>query len=230
MIARPRTLGSATPGATSRATQERVTPLVTTLVLRAVVNGAFAMWLATRAPGWLDIFSTGAAYALADGALGLLVGVWIIRRKSRPVGSLLIALVWTDALLRCGAGLAILVFPGIPQFPITLVLFYGALGSWAASAGVVAMVTWFVAFEHEHVHGPKRQPHSPSHALFDPLAVAGLLALMLAAYALVAGPPASADELRIAAGAASGALSLVFLVAAVGATRPQGRGSGSSPQ
>ena len=203
----------------SFASGQRVFPLVASLVLRAGVNAAFAVWLATRVPDWVDIFSGGAVYALADGVLGLLTGAWLLRQRSHPVGSFLVALVFTDALLRCAAGVAALVFPGIPHFPITLVLFYGALGAWAASAGVVAIAAWFVAYEHEHAHGPAHQPRSPSHALFDPLAVAGLIALMFAGYALIEGPPASDEALRIAAGAASGLLSLVFLVAAYGAAR-----------
>jgi hypothetical protein len=77
------------------------------------------------------------------------------------------------------------------------------------------MVTWFIAHEHQ-----KEIPHPPSsrtHALFDPLAAAGLIALLLAGYAFIMGPPATADALRVAAGAASGALALVFLIAAFGA-------------
>jgi len=53
--------------------------------------------------------------------------------------------------------------------------------------------------------------------VFDPLAVAGLIAFLLAGYAFIMGPPAAAESLRVAAGATSGALGLVFLVAALGA-------------
>ncbi|MEX2177242.1 MAG: hypothetical protein WD801_00935 [Gemmatimonadaceae bacterium] len=173
------------------------------------------MWLLTRVPVWLEIFAMGAKYALADGVIGLLTVALLARRK--PIGAPppLLSLVLADAVLRCTAGIATLAFPGIPYFPITLVLFYGALGVWAASAGVIAMVAWFVAHEHEK-DGRHRSP-SRTHALFDPLAAAGLIAFLLAGYAFIVGPPASAEALRLAAGSASGALALVLLVAASGA-------------
>lgn len=44
-----------------------------------------------------------------------------------------------------------------------------------------------------------------------------MIALMLACYAFVVGPPATAESLRIAAGVASAALGVVFLIAALGA-------------
>lgn len=212
----PRAIGSASP--------TRAFPLVATLLLRACVNGAFALWLLARASVWIDIFQAGAVYALADGALGLMTVVLLVRHK--PIGAppLLVSMTLADAVLRFGAGVAIRALPGIPYFSLTIVLFFGALGAWAASTGLIAMLAWFVAHEREKDAG--RRSRSRTHALFDPLAAAGLIAFMLAVYALVVGPPSTAEALRIAAGAASGALALVFLIAAFGAAgrrRLQGR-------
>jgi len=171
--------------------------------------------LFTRAPVWLDIFSVGANYALVDGLLGLLTVVLLARQKLIGTPPPLVSMMLADAVLRCGAGIAILALPGIPYFPITLVLFYGVLGVWAASAGVIAMIAWFVA--HERSKEASLGSPSRTHALFDPLEAAGLIALMLAGYAFLVGPPATAETLHIAAGVACGALAVVFLVAAFGA-------------
>jgi hypothetical protein len=190
-------------------------PLAAALLLRACVNGAFVVWLLTRAPLWLEIFAMGAKYAIADGVIGLLTVALLARQK--PIGAPppLVSLLLADAALRCAAGIATLALPGIPYFPITLVLFYGALGAWAASAGVIAMVAWFVA--HEHEQDVRNRSPSRTHALFDPLVAAGLIAIMLAGYAFIVGPPTTAEALRLAAGSASGALAVVLLVAASGA-------------
>jgi hypothetical protein len=209
--------GAPVPAVTSFATESRL--LVATLLLRAAVNGVFALWLLARESVWNDIFLGGAVYAIVDGALGLTTSVLFIRHEAIGAPPMLVSIVLTDAVLRVSAGLAILAFPGISDFPITIVLFFGALGAWAAIAGVIAIEAWFLTRERKN--GSSTQRRSRTHALFDPLAAAGLLAGMLAVYALIVGPPASAEALRVAGGAASGALGLVFLVAAfsVGADR-----------
>lgn len=197
------------------ASATRAVALVATLLLRACVNAAFAVWLFTRAPVWLDIFSAGAVYALADGTFGLISVLLLLRQPQFAVPPQLVAMVLVDAILRCAAGIAILALPGFPYFPITLVLLYGTLGTWAASAGVMAMVAWLIAHAREKSAG--RRSGSRVHALFHPFEAAGLLALGLAGYAFLVGPPVTAGTLRTAAGAASAALGLIFLVAAVGA-------------
>jgi len=189
-------------------------PLVATLLLRACVNGVFAVWLFARAPVWIDIFWAGANYALVDGALGLITFVLLVRHEPLSAPPQLVSMIVADAVLRLGAGAAIHALPGIPYFPIALVLFYGALGTWAATAGVIAMAAWFVAHGHRKDAG---RPRPWTHALFDPFAGAGLIAIVLAVYAFAVGPPATAEALRTATGAASATLALVFLVAAFGA-------------
>jgi hypothetical protein len=191
--------------------------LVATLLLRACVNGALAVWLLARDLAWIDIFRIGAAYAIVDGCLGLLTGALLVRHEWRGAPPQLVSMVLTDAVLRVSAGLAIFAFPGIPDFPITLVLFFGALGAWAAIAGVIATVGWFAV--HEREKNSSHRPRSRTHALFDPLAAAGLIALLLAVYAVIVGPPATDKALRVAAGVASGSLVLVFLVAAFSVAR-----------
>ena len=55
--------------------------------------------------------------------------------------------------------------------------------------------------------------------MFDPLSVEGVLALLLAVYAVIVGPPSTADALRVAGGVASGSFALVLLIAAYGLAR-----------
>jgi len=183
--------------------------LSTTLVLRACVNGTFAIWALAFTPGWFEIFWIGSVYALVDGALGIATTMLLIRR--RPVGAppLLVAMVLADALLRVMAGVLIRVFPGLPDNPLTAVLFFGVLAGWAAVAGITAIVAWLIAHEFHHV----RRALSPVRAVFDPLSGAGLIALALAAYAIVRGPPATAEALSACVAAATAAQMLVFMVA-----------------
>ena len=182
-----------------------------TLLLRAAVNGSFMIWLLTFKPTWADIFWTGSFYAFADGTLGLLSGVLLARHLPVSAPPVLVSMVLADAVMRVCAGVAIHVFPGIPYFPLTVVLFFGVLGAWAAAAGAIAMIAWLTT----HRHHAKEEKRSRLHALFDPLSVAGLVALVVAVYSIIAGPPSNAGELRIAASAASAALAFVFLAAVV---------------
>lgn len=190
--------------------------VVAALLLRACVNGAFMTWLLAVSPGWVDVFHGGALYAIADGAVGLML-VLLIGLRS-PIGApvTLVAVTSVDALMRLAAGAALLMLPGIPQVPITIVLFYGIIGVWAASAGTIAIVASVIAHAHRHTG---TSSHSASHAMFDPLSVEGVIALMLALYALAVGPPSTAEELRVAGGVASGSFALLLLVAARGVLR-----------
>jgi hypothetical protein len=189
--------------------------LAVTLAMRCIVNAWFALWLITLEPGWFDIFRIGSMYALADGALGFL-SVLLLAPGS-PVGSppLLQVTTFADALLRISAGVALRLLPGIPDFPVTEVAFFGAIGACAAFLGLIALVSWLVRAFH-HSRGPQAE-YVSAHALFDPLAITGLLALMLGLYTFVSGPPSTVDGLRVAAACWSAALGLAFLIAAVGA-------------
>jgi hypothetical protein len=195
-------------------------PLVVgALLLRGCINGAFVVWLLTYSPPWLDVFRGGALYAIADGVVGLLIVGLIGWRTPINAPSSLLAVTLIDALLRLAAGAAILTFPGLPEIPITIVLFYGVIGAWAAAAGTIAVVTAVVAHGHAHMG---TRPRSAVHAMFDPLSVEGAVALMLAIYALVVGPPSTADALRGAGAVASGSFAVVLLIAAYGvAKRPR---------
>lgn len=183
--------------------------LSTVLLLRSFVNGAITIWLLTHTATWSDVFRAASIYALVDGALGLVSAPLLARRQPIDAPPLLVSLVVTDALLRILVGLAIRHLPGLTDTPLTIVLMFGALGIWAATAGAVAIVAWMIG--HEHHRAGKRRTRV--HALFDPLSAAGLVALALAIYALTVGPPATADRLRTTGAVVSGTLTVVFLAA-----------------
>jgi hypothetical protein len=191
-------------------TLANVLSLRATLLLRACVNGVFTLWVLTGGPGWTDIFAAGSTYALIDGALGLLTGALLARRRPVSAPPLLVSMVLTDALLRIAAGVTVRAFPGVADIPIAVVLFFGALGAWAAVAGIVALAAWLIAHERHHAGSRSRV-----HALFDPLSAAGLVALALAVYAIIVGPPSTARQLQTTVATATAALTIVFLSALV---------------
>ena len=199
------------PPASGRSATAGLYALSAILLLRAAVNGVMTIWLLTHGTIWSQVFDAGSVYSLIDGALGLVTAPLLSRRQ--PVGAppILVAIVVTDAVIRIAIGLAIRVFPGLAMTPITIVLFFGALGVWAATAGAIAIAAWILGHEH-HRRGKKR---TRVHALFDPLSAAGLVALALALYALTLGPPATARSLRIAGAVVSGTLTVVLLAALV---------------
>lgn len=192
--------------------------LAVTLLLRSGINGAFAGWLVTQQPRWSEIFQMGSNYALADGALGLLSVALLMPRPPGGAPPLLRATTFADAFLRISAGIALRTLPGIPDFPVSAVVLFGILGVCAALLGAIALVAWLI--RHAQRETPAPTPYTSAHALFDPLAMTGLVALILAAYALLVGPPATATALRNVGASWSIALALAFLVAAIGAVPP----------
>jgi hypothetical protein len=213
------------------ATRRGTIALDSTLLARALVHAAFMVWLLSAAPGWSDIFWIGSAFGLVDGSLGLLTA-FLATRVPVSAPPKLVALVLVDAFMRIAAGVAIQLLPGIVDIPIVLVLFFGALGTWAAMGGATAIGVLLVSHARHHPAG-NAAASSRVHALFDPLASAGFVALGLAVFAFAVGPPATAAELRTTAIVASGALTIIFTIAAASATRaylrPRSRVTESEP-
>lgn len=191
-------------------------PLALTLLARAVTHAAFLIWVLAADPAWFDVFWVGGAYGLADGTLGLVTALLLARRTPIAAPPLLVGMVLADGVMRLAAGIALRAFPGIPDIPIAVVLYFGALGSWAAVAGAIAVGGWLFAHTRHDRAGSGR---ARVLALFDPLSAAGLVALGLALYAVIMGPPASTRELHMYAAVACAGLSCVFAAAAAGALR-----------
>jgi hypothetical protein len=199
----------------SRGAFARELALAVTLLFRGGINGAFAVWLVTQHPRWSEIFQMGSSYAFADGALGLLSVALLMPRPPGGAPPLLRATTFADALLRIGGGIALRTLPGIPDFPVSAVALFGVLGTCAAVLGVIALVAWLI--RHAKRETPAPTPYSSAHALFDPLAMTGLVALIFGGYALLVGPPSTSAGLRTLGASWTGVLALAFLVAAIGA-------------
>jgi len=181
---------------------------------RALVNGLFACWLFARGPTWDDVFAAASIYALADGALALVTTAVLASRPGRLGAPFLLSMTATNALILIAAGVALRVWPGISGFPVTLVMFYGAVGVWAASLGAVAIAMAVRVIVHDR--GADRRHRLRDHELVDPIVIGGLVAILFVAYALIVGPPTDAPTLRHVAGLGTGLLAVVFLTASIG--------------
>jgi hypothetical protein len=92
-------------------------------------------------------------------------------------------------------------------------LLFGIIGVAVAAVGLVVMIAWLMR--------RVRAGHSWSitqDELFDPLAVAALIAFVVG-YTLFMAPPTTVGALRAMGAGVCGALTLVFVVAAFGARR-----------
>jgi hypothetical protein len=191
--------------------------LVAVLSARGIVNGTFAIWLLTQHPRWADVFAVGSTYGFVDGALGLVTVVLLLPRTPDGAPPLLRVTTLLDALVRLGVSVAIRALPGIPDTPITIMLFFATLAAYALGLGVVAIVVWLIGHARWRKGSSTWRPGTGE--LFDPLAVAGVLVLGVVAYSLHFGPAASVERLRSDAMWISGGFAFAFLVAAAGAVR-----------
>ena len=191
--------------------------LVAVLSARGIVNGTFAFWLLAQHPRWADVFRVGSTYGLVDGALGLVTVVLLLPRTPSGSPPMLRVTTLLDALVRLAVSFAIRALPGIPDTPITTLLFFSALAAYALGLGVVAVLVWLVGHARWRKGSSTRRPGTGE--LFDPLAVAGVLVLGVVAYSLHFGPPASVQRLRSDAVWISSGFAIAFFVAAAGAVR-----------
>ncbi len=192
---------------------ERGELLAGTFLLRSGIHAAFALWLAVAQPGWSNIFHVGSAFAIADGCLGLF-GALLLGPISANRGPRLLALItFLDAAGRLSLGIVLRMFPGIPLFAVTVVSLFGAVGASAAALGLVAIVAWLVA----RLRAGRSWTRDAAQ-LLDPVAAAALVSFIVGA-GLFLSPPTSSRGLGVWALFVSGALAVIFLIAAIGADR-----------
>lgn len=191
--------------------------LAAVLSARGVVNVSFTIWLLTQHPAWTEIFRAGSMYGLVDGGLGLVSVALLLPRT--PTGSPPLLRVTTlfDAIVRLAVALSIRAFPGIPDTPITVMLFFSLLVAYAASLGVISTTMWLVA--HAHWKKGSRAWRPGTGELFDPFAIAGVATLAAIGYAVRFGPPASDESLGFDAAVVCAVFGVAFLVSAAGALR-----------
>ena len=185
--------------------------LAVTLLARAGASVALSVYLLLHRSGWSEVFRAGAWYALIDGALAMCAAILLGGPLRHRTSQMLLAMTFTDAVLRVGAGIVILLVPAIAELPMTLVPMFAGIGAVAWVLGATAVILWTV----EHHRHRLRHLHG-AQALFDPIPIVGVLSIAVGTM-LVFDPPTSAAELRevLAMGGMVFAVSLV--VSAVGA-------------
>lgn len=189
----------------------RVRVLAAALLARGVVNGAFALWLVARPSEWDDVFRVGSTYAVLDGGFGLLAAILIDAYATTDSARFLGGITFADSIARVTVGILLRVLPGVSGFPVATVSLFGAIGVGAATLGIGALGLWLITRARAG-HGWSKHPD----ALWDPIAVAALVSFV-GGYVLFLNPPITASALRGIASGASGALSLIFLIAFAGA-------------
>src|SRR5205085_1244285 len=110
-----------------------------TLIARGIVGLWFAAVLALIPSGsWDRMFDLLADYLIVDGVLalalaGLSLGEGVVggMRREFQLGAVMLM----DAVGRTVSGAAVHVWPGIPGFPVTAVLFIGIMAACTALVG-----------------------------------------------------------------------------------------------
>jgi hypothetical protein len=212
------------PRSTGRLTRFQIgaghTALSLILGARALVNGLFALWLWTAAPGRPAFFSGAATYLAADGILALLAFGVLAFGVIVEAPRLLTGATASDGALRILAAIALRVFPGLPDFPVTAVAFFGMIGSCAACLAIAAMTMRIGVWRSRH-HAHERTPLA-LHEELDPIFIAGAVALVFIGYAFLKGPPINAAEYRTLGIQWATMLALAFGMSAVGVLANRG--------
>jgi hypothetical protein len=182
---------------------------------RAAIHAAFAVWLLTVRPDWGRIFEVGAFYGFADGGVALFIVSLIVPVAPRGSPRFLAAMTFVDAMGRLGTGAALLALPGIPDFFVTLGMLFGVVGVCAAAIGLVVMGAWLVRRLRSGRGWSLTQDE-----LFDPVAGAALIAFVTG-YILFLAPPTTSRALQTMGAMVCGALTVMFVVAGIGAARAE---------
>lgn len=175
------------------------------LVIRGAIGLLFAIRLGmSRSVPWDDFFGILADYLIIDGVAGAVIGIALLRdsfagQKGREMAIGVTFLV--DAAGRVASGIAVHVWPGIPGFFVTHVLFIGVMAAGSATIGFIESV--IAAREEIAQHGRR---HQRPQFIAGPVAIAALTstAFGTAAFRYLGDP----DQMRlvlcgfVAAGAA----------------------------
>lgn len=110
-----------------------------------LVRGGLALlWavglFAIRDASWDTFFTVFVDYLILDGLLGFVIAGALIREASRTVRvreGMLGAATLVDSAGRLASGIAVHVWPGIPGFPVTAVLFLAVMATGTATIGLL---------------------------------------------------------------------------------------------
>ena len=190
------------------------------LGVRACINAVFALWLWFAEPGRSSFFGGAVAYLSIDGIFALAAATLLAFDTLGEAPRALTGATAADGLLRTTVAIALWAFPGLPDFPVTAVILFGIVGSFAAClaiTGITIPVSAWLSRRCAH-----RSEPLAVHEELDPISLAGLVALALVAYAFFAGPPTTAAEYRALGMRWASALAIGFAVAARGVASTPG--------
>ena len=164
-------------------------------IARGIVGLWFAARLAMMPDGsWDRMFTYLADYLMIDGVLAFLVaGLWLREgvaggmKREYQLGAVLLV----DAVGRTASGVAVHVWPGIPGFPVTAVLFIGIMAACTAMVGVTE--GRLIIDEEIARHGPR---HDRPQLTVLPLTVASIASVIFGVVAFLSvGEPSRVQVL-----------------------------------
>jgi hypothetical protein len=109
------------------------------LVVRALIGVWFAWRIATAGASWLSASEALSAYLRLDGAMALVVAGFFLRESARRGAhreAVLALVLFIDGAGRSLAGLSTHVWPGLLEFPVTLVVFLAFMALCTAAVGI----------------------------------------------------------------------------------------------
>jgi hypothetical protein len=137
------------------------------LILRGIIGLFFGFrFLADTAGTWRQIFSLLADYLIVDGVVGVIVAGLLLRQGSvdgKPRLRLLATVLLVDAVGRMATGIAVKVWPAIPEFPVTALIFIVLVALMTAAVGFteVALIAEEDVARYGRQHARPQFPVSP---------------------------------------------------------------------
>jgi hypothetical protein len=145
------------------------------LVVRALIGVWFAWRIATAGPSWLSASEALSAYLRLDGAIALVVAGFFLResvRRGAHREAVLALVLFIDGAGRSLAGVSTLVWPGLLEFPLTLVVFLAFMAMCTAAVGITEST--LVVEEEVARHG---RWHSRPQFSAGPIGLASLVSI-----------------------------------------------------
>lgn len=154
------------------------------MIVRGIIGLGFSVLLLTPlASDWAVMFRYLSYYLILDGVLGLCVAAVLYRDSNAGAQShlgTLAAVIFVDAFGRIAAGIAVQVWPGIPGFPLTAVIFIGLMATFTAVVGFVQ--AGLIAEEEIARHG---QQHARPQFAVPPVLLSALVSIAFGVAALM---------------------------------------------
>ena len=186
------------------------------LVVRALIGVWFAWRIATAGPSWLAASEALSGYLRLDGAMALVVAGFFLRESARRAAhreAVLALVLFVDGAGRSVAGLSTYMWPGLLEFPVTLVVFLAFMAMCTAAVGITESM--LVVEEEVARHG---RWHSRPQFSAGPI---GLASVMSIAFGLAAiATMGNLDVTRKLLVAHLASVSVVMLSLAAAARKP----------